>query len=258
MWTPKNTFHAVCQGTVREGAIVRFYSTLGPSQMVVIEHAGSSLFPSAEICGVALERGTQGQTITVACGEGSLVGVLCAPGSYTAGAFITVGTSDAEATQIAYLGAACVGVVAATATLAAAGILPVMLTRRGGLFVDNGVSEISAPIDGSAIGTTTVTPSWQLVSYQNSWVDYGASAVSRYLKNGFGDVHFEVRMKSGVNGVSAFTFPAGYRPGQACSIVGQTLAGTIACADLAASGTFTPTVSSAGGVFYRGIFPAEN
>lgn len=115
----------------------------------------------------------------------------------------------------------------------------------------------SVPIKPS-FTTTTVAPSWSTVSYTNSWVDYSGSATTRYTKDAQGIVTLEVKMKTGTNGLVAFTLPAGYRPSQVVSVVGQTLAGAISTGDLAADGTYTPTVSSTSGVFLRAQFFAEN
>lgn len=114
----------------------------------------------------------------------------------------------------------------------------------------------SVPIK-PAFTTTTVAPSWSTVTYTNSWVDYSGSSTTRYTKDAQGIVTLEVRMKTGTNGLVAFTLPTGYRPSQVVQVVGQTVAGAISTGDLAADGTFTPTVSSTSGVFLRAQFYAE-
>lgn len=119
----------------------------------------------------------------------------------------------------------------------------------------------SVPIAGN-LGATTVAPTWTAITYSNSWVDYGASATSRYSKNANGQVTLEIRCKNGSSSTAAINsatpIAAGYRPSQVTQICGQTLAGGIACGDLGTDGIFTPSVSSTAGIFLRAQYFAEN
>lgn len=62
-------------------------------------------------------------------------------------------------------------------------------------------------------GMPTMVDNWSLVSYQNSWVDWGSPyAPTAYMKDIFGIVHIQGHCKSGTSGQAIFTLPVGYRP----------------------------------------------
>ena len=59
----------------------------------------------------------------------------------------------------------------------------------------------------------TTYGTWQTVSFEHSWVNYGGSyGNAAYMKDAFGVVHLRGMIKSGTVGSSAFTLPAGCRP----------------------------------------------
>lgn len=124
------------------------------------------------------------------------------------------------------------------------------------LNVGNTAILASVPITAN-LGATTVAPTWTAVTYQNSWVDNSGSSVSRYTKDALGMVTVEIRMKTGTNGTTAFTLPAGYRPGQTITVVGIVSAGTIAVGDISSAGVFTISISSTAGTFARVHYHAE-
>ena len=74
------------------------------------------------------------------------------------------------------------------------------------------------------ITSTHATPA--AVSYENSWVDYGAPFNGvKYYKDASGLVHVEGEMKSGTVGAVAFTLPSGYRPSGSLQFVSMTNTG---------------------------------
>lgn len=58
-----------------------------------------------------------------------------------------------------------------------------------------------------------VQESWQLLTLQNNWVNFGGNyAPARYWKDSWGVVYVEGYIKSGTAGAIVATLPAGYRP----------------------------------------------
>lgn len=74
----------------------------------------------------------------------------------------------------------------------------------------------SEKIAAAAVTAEKVSPAanWQTVTYQNSWTTYSTSwGPAEYYKDHAGVVHMRGLIKSGTVGATAFTLPAGYRPG---------------------------------------------
>ncbi|MDD2871447.1 MAG: hypothetical protein PHS49_05645 [Candidatus Gracilibacteria bacterium] len=101
------------------------------------------------------------------------------------------------------------------------------------------------------IGTTTPTAklqvtggqtvleqqSWQNVTFQNGWVDYGVDySPTSYFKDSNGVVHLRGLVKNGTIGVCAFTLPTGYRPPYRVLFTVQTNPNVASRFDIQASG----------------------
>lgn len=64
-----------------------------------------------------------------------------------------------------------------------------------------------------AVAAALAPPTWLAPSFTNSWVNSGTGTqTAGYWKDANGTVHLRGTIKSGTNGTSAFTLPAGYRP----------------------------------------------
>ena len=75
------------------------------------------------------------------------------------------------------------------------------------------VQHLNNDLDLSAndtITTTSFTPVWTTVTYQNAWATAGTPAA--YWKDPHGFVHLRGRISGGATGTVAFTLPVGYRP----------------------------------------------
>lgn len=67
------------------------------------------------------------------------------------------------------------------------------------------INGTTVPLTGSA---------WIAPTLLNSWANYGSTyATAGYLKDPLGFVHLKGAIQTGASGTSAFTLPAGYRPG---------------------------------------------
>ena len=89
-----------------------------------------------------------------------------------------------------------------------------------------------------------ITPTaWTAVTFENSWVDFGAGSrqVCQYRK--VGDmVQLRETMKSGTLAATAFTLPVGFRPPDTLDVIVR--AGSVAdLANVTAIGQFIPYVA---------------
>lgn len=119
-------------------------------------------------------------------------------------------------------------------------------------------------VDSVATGSSGgATDTWHLASgtFTDSWVDFGSGyAPVSYTKDTNNFVHLRGCMKSGVVGNSAFTLPAGYRPGyfvQAPCISNSS--SNVAWITITTGGAVTPVNGS--NVYFNienVIFKAEN
>lgn len=122
----------------------------------------------------------------------------------------------------------------------------------------------SVPITAN-LGSTTVAPTWTAVSYTaggTPWIDFNGTVTSRYTKDAHGEVTLEVKMKTsggGAGNTTAFTLPAGFRPGQNQQPIGYTATPVITTADLLTTGAFNVSGTASGsGTFFCFRFYAEN
>lgn len=101
-------------------------------------------------------------------------------------------------------------------------------------------------LDFEQIQSLLNPPAWAAPALENSWAVAFGLAVG-YLKDALGFVHLRGAASGGASGTTAFTLPAGFRPGQQCEYVlrvpGSTTQGW---ADLSATGALTCYPPSAG------------
>lgn len=72
---------------------------------------------------------------------------------------------------------------------------------------------VSGGADDRYVSEITSPPDWDVVTYQNAWVDFGAPfAPVSYQRDSLGYVHLRGRMGGGTIGAVAFTLPEDYRP----------------------------------------------
>lgn len=120
-------------------------------------------------------------------------------------------------------------------------------TASGGITV--------AAINGVLVPTSAA--SWTTPSFVNSWVDAGGC---RYLKDALGFVHLRGSLSTGTSGTTAFTLPAGFRPGITDYYMALQGSGVAGCyVNISTAGVVVPTYTVASTVFINGItFLAEN
>lgn len=113
---------------------------------------------------------------------------------------------------------------------------------------------------GPIIGSAWITP-----TLGNSWVqgtDGTINPATKYMKDPMGFVHVRGFMTSGTNNATAFTLPAGYRPGQQYFAPGVLGGGAFVYVGIDTSGNFAPSFgaspTSSGAHFNLPPFLAEN
>ena len=98
-------------------------------------------------------------------------------------------------------------------------------------------------------------------SFSNGWTNFGSGYVAaRYLKDALGFVHLEGFIAPGTNNTTAFTLPAGYRPGYTLGLPAITGHPGVASVSISTAGDVTPNLLTVGDgdIGFSAVFLAEN
>ena len=97
-------------------------------------------------------------------------------------------------------------------------------------------ASLTARLDGELQPTA-----WTAVTFQNSWVNYGAPYGNCMYRKVGDRVFLRGIMKNGTVGAAAFTLPVGFRPP---AQVQHQAAGTVQYVDIATDGVVTPSTGT--------------
>jgi hypothetical protein len=135
--------------------------------------------------------------------------------------------------------------------------------RVSGYMVSPGQLDIVEEYDGMSLrrewdAVGAVLDGWTAPTFQNAWVNYGVGYdTAGYRPDSFNNVELKGLIKSGAIGSSAFTLPAGARPGAtlAFSVLSNAAVGRV---DVYSNGQVVPAVGNNAYVSLSNIrFPAE-
>lgn len=131
--------------------------------------------------------------------------------------------------------------------------------------VDDENSQFNFDRIAIALGQATGYSAWRYIgatgqpAFENSWVNFDGTRTARFYKDTLGTVWLDGYIKDGsALGTSAFTLPAGYRPGRTIDMACISNTGLHGMATISTTGTVTPSKGATSDFSLSGIsFRAE-